>query len=98
MSGSSSDLQKLLRYFRGTTISTSAVLAALVLPVIFTLHLNDSESAIAAVGSSLLNCQHCQMPWNNFYYCTRTIYTLESQHQDILRYPNVCCLFRSCNL
>ena len=46
--------QKLLKYFNGTIISTSFVLPiAGVFPVIFTLDLNDSESAKLSFDSSL---------------------------------------------
>ena len=46
--------QKLLKYFNGTIISTFFVfLSAWVFPVIFTLDLNDSESAMLPLGSSL---------------------------------------------
>ena len=46
-------LQKLLKYFRGTIISTSFSLpAAGVFPVIFILDLNDSESANLSLVSS----------------------------------------------
>ena len=48
ISGISRVLQKLLKYFDGTTISTSLVLpAAGVLPAILTLDLNDSEFVTA---------------------------------------------------
>ena len=46
--------QKLLKYFNGTIISTFFVfLSARVFPVIFTLDLNDSESVMLPLGSSL---------------------------------------------
>ena len=46
-------LQKLLKYFRGTIISTSFSLPATgVFPVIFILDLNDSESANLSLVSS----------------------------------------------
>ena len=52
--GISGVLRKLLKYFNGTIISTSFSLpAAGVLPVIFILDLNDSESARLSLGSSL---------------------------------------------
>ena len=48
ISGISRVLQKLLKYFDGTAISTSLVLpAAGVLPAILTLDLNDSEFVTA---------------------------------------------------
>ena len=51
--GISRVLHKLLKYFNGTIISTSFVLfAAGVFPVIFTLDLNVSESAMLSLGSS----------------------------------------------
>ena len=54
INGISSVLQKLLKYFSGTIISTSFVLpAARVFPVIFTLYLNYSESVKLSFGSSL---------------------------------------------
>ena len=54
INGISRALQKLLKYFNSTIISTSFVLPpAGVLPVIFTLDLNDSESAKLSFGSSL---------------------------------------------
>ena len=44
-------LQKLLKYFRGTIISTSFVLPLLtVFPFIFILELNDSESVKLSLG------------------------------------------------
>ena len=47
-------LQKLLKYFNGTMISTSSVLpAAGVFPVICILDLNDSDCVMLSVGSSL---------------------------------------------
>ena len=55
--GISRVLQKLLKYLNGTAISTSSVLTSTgVLPVIFALNLNDSESAMVAIGSSLQYC------------------------------------------
>ena len=47
-------LQKLLKYFNGTNISTSFVLPSTeVFLVLFTLYLNDSEFAKLTLGSSL---------------------------------------------
>ena len=47
-------LQKLLKYFNGTAISTSFVLTLLgVFPVALILHLNDSDGVIPWFGSSL---------------------------------------------
>ena len=47
-------LQKLLKYFNGTIISTSFVFSSSrVFPVIFALDLNDSESVMLSFGSSL---------------------------------------------
>ena len=47
-------LQKLLKYFYGTIIWTSFVFpSAGIFPVIFILHLNDSEFAMLSFGSSL---------------------------------------------
>ena len=56
--GISRVLQKLLKYFSGTIISTSFSLLLLlgVFPVIFILDLNDSESSILSSGSSLKYC------------------------------------------
>ena len=52
--GISRVLQKLLKYFNGTIISTSFSLLLLgVFPVIFILNLNYSESARLPFGSSL---------------------------------------------
>ena len=52
--GISRVLQKLLRYFNGTIISTSFSLpVAGAFPVIFILDLNDSEYAKLSFGSSL---------------------------------------------
>ena len=49
--------QKLLKYFNGTAISTSAVLpAAGVLSAILALNINDSESAILSMRLSLRYC------------------------------------------
>ena len=57
ITGISRILQKLLKYFRGTIISTSLTLpAARVFPVVFVLDLNDSESAKLSFGSSLYYC------------------------------------------
>ena len=54
INGISRVLQKLLKYFNGTIISTSFLLpAAGVFPVIFILDLNDAESAKLSFGSSL---------------------------------------------
>ena len=54
INGISRVLQKLLKYFNGTIISTCFVFPlAGVFPVIFTLYLNDSESAKLSFGSSL---------------------------------------------
>ena len=54
INGISRVLQKLHKYFNGTIISTSFVFPLLgVFPVIFTLDLNDSESAMLSFGSSL---------------------------------------------
>ena len=47
-------VQKLLKYFNGTIISTAFSLpVAAAFSVIFTLDLNDSESAKLSFGSSL---------------------------------------------
>ena len=47
-------LRKILKYFIGTIISAVFVLpAAGVFPVVFTLDLNDSETAMLSLGSSL---------------------------------------------
>ena len=54
INGISRVLQKLLKYFNGTVISTFFVLpAAGVFPVIFILDLNDLESVKLSFGSSL---------------------------------------------
>ena len=54
INGISRVLQKLLKYFNSTIISTSFVFPLLaVFPVIFTLYLNDLESAKLSFGSSL---------------------------------------------
>ena len=54
INGISRVLQKLLKYFNGTIISTPFVLpSAGALPVIFILDLNDSESVKLSFGSSL---------------------------------------------
>ena len=46
--------KNLLKYFNGTIISISFVFPSSgVFPVVFTLYLNDSESAILSFGSSL---------------------------------------------
>ena len=46
-------VQKLLKYFNGTIISTSFVLPSVeVFPVIFILDLNDSESAKLSISST----------------------------------------------
>ena len=49
-------LQKLLKYFNGTTIFTFAVPGLLVLSVIFYLNLSDLESVMFSFGSSLQYC------------------------------------------
>ena len=52
-------LQKLLKYFDGTAIVTSFVLpSAGILPVIFILGLNNSESAKLAFGSLKYGHKH----------------------------------------
>ena len=54
INGISKVLQKLLKYFNGTIISTSFVLPLFgVFPVIFILDLNDSESVKLSFGSFL---------------------------------------------
>ena len=54
INGISRVLQKLLKYFNGTIISTSFALpAAGVFPLIFTLDLNHSGSVIVSLGLSL---------------------------------------------
>ena len=54
INGISRVLQKLLKYYNGTIIPISFVFpSAGVFPVIFTLDLNDSESAKLSFGSSL---------------------------------------------
>ena len=54
INGISNVLQELLKYFSGTTISTSFVFPLFgVFPVIFTLDLNDLEFARLSFGSSL---------------------------------------------
>ena len=54
ISGISRVLQKLIKYFNGTIISTFFVfLSAGVFPVTFFLDLNDSESVKLSFGSSL---------------------------------------------
>ena len=54
INGISRVLQKLLKYFNGTIISTSFVLpAAGVFPVVFILDLNDSDCVMLSLGSSL---------------------------------------------
>ena len=55
--GISRVLQNLLKYFHGAIISTSVVLPSVgVFPVIFTLDLNDLESAKLSYRSSLYYC------------------------------------------
>ena len=57
INGISSVLQKLLKYFNGTIISTSFVLSSAgVFPVIFILALNDSDLTKLLFGSSLYYC------------------------------------------
>ena len=52
--GISRVLQKLLKYFNGTNISTSFILPSTgALPVIFTLDFNDLESVKLSFDSSL---------------------------------------------
>ena len=54
ISGISRVLQKLLKYFNGTAISTPSLLPSSgVFCVIFTFDFNDSESTKVAFGSSL---------------------------------------------
>ena len=67
--GISRVLQKLLKYFNGTIISTSFSLPSLgVFPVIFILDLNDSESAKLSFGSSLYIATKFQMFLHNYLY------------------------------
>ena len=65
-------LPKLLKYFNGTPISTSSVLTSTgVLPVIFALNLNDSESTMLVIVSSLnysLQLQHHDL-WHYLLMC-----------------------------
>ena len=50
-------VQKLLKYFNGIIISTSFLLPSSgVSPVIFTLNLDDLESAMLSLGLSLYYC------------------------------------------
>ena len=57
MKGISKVLQKLLSYFSGTAISTFFVLPATeMLAVIIALNVNDSESAIGSLATSLWYC------------------------------------------
>ena len=49
-------LQKLLKYFHGTTIFTSAIPLLLVLLAILDSHLKDLESVMLSSGSSLQYC------------------------------------------
>ena len=54
VNGISRVLQKLLKYFNGTTISMFVLLSASgVFPVILILYVNDSEFTILSFGSSL---------------------------------------------
>ena len=54
INGISGLLQKLVKYFNDTAILTSFVFpATVVFPVILILYLNDSDSAIVSLGSSL---------------------------------------------
>ena len=60
ISGISNDLQKLLKYFSGTTIFTFSFFlfapSALVLPINFDLYLNDEEfSAVISIKVPLLS-------------------------------------------
>ena len=57
INGISRDHRKLLKYFTDIIVSTSFVLPpAGVLPIIFNLDLNDSESAKLSFGSSFYYC------------------------------------------
>ena len=53
INGISGDLQKLLKYFNGTIISTSFLVTLSVLPVIFSLNLYKLVIALALVNSAI---------------------------------------------
>ena len=46
-------VQKLLKYFKGTILTCFVLPPAVVFPVILTLNMNDSDSAILSFGLSL---------------------------------------------
>ena len=92
INGISRVLQKLLKYFKGTTISTFFVLPSSgVFPVTLILDLNDSDSIILSFGASLYYC-HKLLPYAliciiainlmflNSYQCILLNYTLTSQY------------------
>ena len=81
-------LEKLLKYFNGTAILTLFVLPLLgLLPVIFTLDLNNLESAIFLILHKLPDV----FEKLSLYVIN---YTLASQDPDLLHYQLGCYLFR----
>ena len=92
INGISRVLQKLLKYFKGTTISTFFLLPSSgIFPVTLILDLNDSDSVILSFGASLYYC-HILLPYAliciiainlmflNSYQCILLNYTLTSQY------------------
>ena len=81
INGISRVLQKLLKYFNGTIISTSFSLPpAGFFPVIFILDLNDSESVKISFGHLCNVTTNFQMFLHNYRYILLN-YTLALQYQ-----------------
>ena len=85
-------LQKIRKYFNGTTISTSLVLpAAGSHPAILALNLNDLEAAILKVFYfwDLCGTAINVLFFLHNYHCIFLDYTVASQNQDIWHYSSV---------
>ena len=90
-------VQNVLMCFNGTAISKFFVLpAAGIFPFILSLNLKNSESVIAAFGSSLQYCHKFLMFLNNYCYILLN-YTSASKQLDLLHYLLLYYLFRLCS-
>ena len=93
--GISRVLQKLFKYFNGTTISEFIISAILVLFKNLDLNLNDSESAIGFFETSLQNLY--KLRDISHYHNILLDYASALQCQDHLHYLVVCYLFPFCS-
>ena len=90
-------LRKLLKYFKGTAISTYLTLpSGDVLPVIPALNLNDSESFMLSFRTSLLTAIDFLMFLNSYHFILLD-YTLTPQHLDLLHYLFMYYMFQLCS-